>query len=151
MASPAEIMLALADQIALALTGGTTSPGTATPAVDGLAVNPMLVWNPSPPAIDIYPADPFQEGIAFGKGNNEMNFTIRARVNTPDHDGAQELLLSLMDPVAVTSVAAAVVDDRTLGGAVEHVAVEGPTDYGFFVDPGGGALLGCTWRARVTP
>ena len=151
MASPAEIMLALADQIALTLTGGTTSPGTAAAAVAELSVNPLLVWNPSPPAIDIYPADPFQEGIAFGKGNVDMNFEVRARVNTPDHDGAQELLLSLMDPVAVTSVAAAIVSDRTLGGVVEHVMVEGPSDYGFFVDPGGGALLGCTWKARVTP
>jgi len=146
-----DIMLALADQIAVELTGGSTSPGTGTPAVDGLAVNPMLVWNPTPPAIDVYPADPFQNGIAFGRGNNEIFLTVRARVDTPDHEAAQDLLLSLMDPVAVTSVAAAITSDRTLGGVVERVDVEGPTDYGVFIDPGGGALLGCTWKARVTP
>lgn len=145
------IMLALADQIALALTGGTTSPGTSDPAVADLAVNPRLVWNPTPPAIDIYPADPFQDGIAFGKGNSEMFFVVRARVDTPDHEAAQDLLLSLMDPVGVSSVAAAIIEDRTLGGVVEDVTVEGPSDYGVFIDPGGGALLGCTWKARVTP
>ncbi len=145
-------MLALADQIALSLTGGTASPGTATPAVEDLAVNPMLVWNPTPPAIDIYPADPFQEAIGFGNGNNSMAFTVRARVNTPDNEGAQELLLSLMDPVAVTSVAAAVNADKTLGGTVDTLLVEGPSDYGAFFDPGGrGALLGTTWKVTVTP
>jgi hypothetical protein len=146
-----EIMLALADQIAFALTGGTTSPGTAAPGLADLAVNPMLVWNPTPPALDVYPADPFQESIAYGRGNSDMNFVIRARVNTPDVEGAQELLLSLMEPVGVTSVAAAVNADRTLGGVVETTLVTGPSDYGFFVDPGGGALLGCTWKATVTP
>ena len=144
-------MQALRDQIAVELTGGSTSPGTATPAVDELTIYPLLQWSPTPPAIDVYPADPFQNGIAFGRGNNEIFLTVRARVDTPDHEAAQDLLLSLMDPVAVTSLAGAVTADRTLGGTVERVDIEGPSDFGVFIDPGGGALLGCTWKARVTP
>lgn len=151
MTAVGDIMLALADQIAETLTGGTTSPGTGTPLVRDLAVNPRLVWNPTPPAIDIYPADPFQDQIAFGRGNNELFFVVRARVDTPDHEAAQDLLLSLMDPVAVTSLAAAVTADRTLGGVVERTDIEGPSDYGAFIDPGGGALLGTTWKVRITP
>lgn len=141
-----EIMEALAGQIQ------DTLVGTADPLIDGLQVYPFLLVNPTPPAIDIYPGDPFQEGIAFGRANNNMFFNVRARVNTPDHEGAQELLLSMMDPRETTSVALALTDDKTLGGKVEHVSVAGPSDYGVFVDPGGaGAWLGCTWRVEVLP
>ncbi len=140
-------MQALAAQIETTL-GGTADPQV----VEGLSVYPLLELNPTPPAIDIYPDTPFQEPLAFGNGNNSMNFTVRARVNTPDNDGAQELLLTMMDPNAQTSVALAILSDTTLGGKVDDVAVEGPSDYGVFVEPSGaGAFLSCTWRAKVLP
>ena len=65
--------------------------------------------------------------------------------------GAQKRLDRWVDSAGAESVKAKVETDRTLGGVVERVDVEGPTDYGVFIDPGGGALLGCTWKARVTP
>jgi hypothetical protein len=140
-----EIMQALATQI------DTTLAGTAQ-VIPGLQVTPLLNWNPSPPSIDMFPATPFQEPIAFGPGNNELNFTVRARVNTPDHEGAQELLLMMMDRNASESVALAILGDTSLGGKVEHVNVEGPSDYGVFIEPSGaGAFLSCTWLAKVTP
>jgi hypothetical protein len=139
-----EIMEALADQIRENLAG------TADPAIDGLQVEPLLLINPSPPSIDIYPADPFQESIAFGRANNNMRFVVRARTGTADNRGAQDLLLSMMDPRSTTSVALAILEDRTLGGDVEHVHVEGPSSYGVFAEEGG-SLLGCTWTAVVTP
>lgn len=142
-----EIMQALAGQIEGTL-GGTADPQT----IEGLNVYPKLEWNPTPPAIDVYPDTPFQEQIAFGKANNDMNFTVRARVNTPDNEGAQELLLSMMDPRSDESVALAILADRTLSGTVEWISVEGPSDYGVFVEPSGaGAFLSCTWRVKVTP
>src|SRR6185369_12554927 len=138
-----EIMQALANQIDSTL-GGTAQ------IIDGLQVTPLLNWNPTPPSIDVYPATPFQEPIAFGPGNNDMNFTVRARVNTPDTEGAQELLLEMMDPRGTASVALAILDDHTLGGTVSYVNVEGPSDYGVFVEPSGaGAYLSCTWLAKV--
>ena len=142
-----EIMQALASQIE------TTLAGTADPQrVPGLQVTPLLNWNPSPPSVDVFPATPFQEPIAFGPGNNELNFTVRARVNTPDHEGAQELLLTMMDPASTESVAMAILEDTTLDGKVEHVNIEGPSDYGVYVEPSGaGAYLSCTWLAKVTP
>lgn len=140
-------MQAIAGQIENTL-GGTADPQV----VEGLSVYPLLTWNPTPPALDVYPDSPFQEQIGFGKANNEMNFTVRARVNTPDHEGAQELLLTMMDPASTESVALAILEDVTLGGTVEYLAVEGPSDYGVFVEPnGGGAFLSCTWRVKVTP
>ncbi len=140
-----EIMQALAGQIENTL-GGTADPQV----IEGLSVYPLLELNPTPPAIDIYPDTPFQEAVGFGPGNNSMNFTVRARVNTPDNDGAQELLLTMMDPGSTESVALAILSDETLGGTVGQVAVEGPSDYGVFVEPSGnGAYLSCTWRAKV--
>ncbi len=142
-----EIMQALAAQLETTL-GGTADPQT----IEGLSVYPLLELNPTPPAIDIYPDTPFQEPIAYGPGNNSMNFTVRARVNTPDHDGAQELLLTMMDPRSDESVALAILADRTLGGEVGDLKVEGPSDYGVFVEPNGaGAFLSCTWRVAVLP
>ncbi len=140
-----QIMQALAAQIENTL-GGTADPQV----IEGLSVYPLLELNPTPPAIDIYPDTPFQESVGFGPGNNSMNFTVRARVNTPDNDGAQELLLTMMDPSSSESVALAILADETLGGTVGQVAVEGPSDYGVFVEPSGnGAYLSCTWRATV--
>jgi hypothetical protein len=138
-----EIRAAITDQIDAVL----------TPLVEGLQTSGgRMLTNPSPPSIDIYPASPFQEQIAMGRGNNEMFFNVRARVNTPDHEGAEELLCSLMDPTAATSVALAITSDLTLGGLVEDVWAGPPTDYQLFVDTGGGGgFLGCLWLTQVTP
>lgn len=137
-----DIMDALAAQIAANLS-----------AVDGLQVHARLLWNPTPPAIDIYPGTPFQEGIAMRE--KALYFTVRARVNTPDHEGAQDLLLDLMDPDSANSVEDAIRVDPTLGGVVEYAAVasDSPSEFGAFTDPGGEGftLIGCTWRVQVLP
>lgn len=137
-----EVMEALAVQLADGLDG-----------VEGLTVYPTLSANPTPPAIDIYPGEPFQTRIGMGAGNNELVFVVRARVNTPDHEGAQETLLALLDPFADTSVAQTIEADTTLGGAVGYAAVTaGPSQYGIFTDPSGaGSFLGCTWTVTVHP
>jgi hypothetical protein len=152
---PAEILDALADQIQAQL---ANSVGTADPLLDELQVYQRMIWNPSPPTIDMYPAPEFHIPLGMGRGNNELFFTVRARVNTPDHEGAQDLLLAMMDPQDDLSVSAAITAEgtaspsKTLGGMVESVTVvEGPTDFGVFTDPGGNPLLGCTWRVRVLP
>lgn len=142
-------MQALADQIDVQLGGA----GTSDPLIENLQVVGELFPNATPPAIDVYPADPFQEGIAYGRGNNALRFTVRARVNTPDHEGAQLLLLSMMDPRAETSLALAVLSDKTLGGKVDDLQVSGPSDYGIFdaIGINTGAYLGCTWLVEVLP
>ena len=140
-------MAALAEQIENTL-GGTADPQI----VEGLNVYPMLEANPTPPAIDVYPGNPFQEQQASGKGNKRLNFNVRGRVNTPDNEGAQELLLSMMDPQGTASVEQALLEDRTLSGTVGYLSVDGPTDYGVFVEPNGaGAFLSCTWTVQVIP
>lgn len=127
--------------------------GGTAPVIPYLQVEPRLVHAPTPPVVDVYPSDPFQESFTYGKGNNEFFFNVRARVSTAEHEGGQDLLLSLMDPTAATSMLQAILSDRTLAGAVERVAtVEGPTAFGIYRDSGGeGNLLGCSWRVRVIP
>lgn len=137
---------------ALATQIDTYLGGTANPTIPHLQVDGRLIPSPTPPAIDIYPADPFQVALAMGKGNNELFFTVRARVSTADNEAGQDLLLSLMDPQASTSVTEAVLSNRTLGGVASRVgSVTGPTAFGLFTDPGGGTWLGCTWTVRIIP
>ena len=118
--------------------------------IENLQVDGRLIPSPTPPSIDIYPGDPFQELLTFGL-HNELFFTVRARVHTSDNEAGQELLLSMMDPSAATSVAQAIHSDRTLGSTVSQATItEGPSAFGVFTDAGGeGSLLGCTWRVRV--
>ena len=135
-------MDALASQIATRLV-----------AIEDLQVDGRFIPNPTPPAIDVYPADPFQQPLAMGKGNNQFSLTVRARVGTADSEGGQDLLLSMMDPQAAPSVAQAIMFSRTLGGVVGKVNVSaGPSAFGVFGDAGGqGSLLGCTWTVQVIP
>ena len=148
MATLAAIMDALAAQVNIAIGEG----GTATPAIENLQVESRMVFNPSPPCIDIYPADPSQEGIGFGKSSNSVTLTVRARVTTADHEAGQDLLLSMMDPAATTSLSKAIVDDRTLGNTVGNLVVTGPSGFGVFPVPAGmtgESLLGCTWQVLI--
>lgn len=143
-------MQAMADQLNEELSIGTA--GTASPLINDLQITGLMNINPTPPSIDVYPADPFQEGLTFGKANNELSLTVRARVMTDDHDAGQKLLLSMMDPQATTSVARAITSDRTLGSKVQGLGVAGPSGFGIYLDAGGeGNYLGCTWTVRVMP
>jgi len=137
----AEMMDALATQLTAVLAGT---------AVPNLQVENRHHPNPTPPAIDVYPASPFTEAIAYGK-TRQYWFTIRARVATPDHEGAQDLLLSMMDDGSPQSVEEAIRAIKTYAGA-QLGDVAGPTEFGIFVDPEGeGAYLGCTWRVALIP
>jgi len=120
------------------------------PVIEELQVTSILTFNPTPPAIDVYPALEFQDGMAYGKGNNALNFTVRARISTAEHEEQQILLLSMMDRTGGTSMAQAILSDRTLGGVVGNLNVEGPTGYQMF-GQSGFELLGCTWLVRVLP
>jgi hypothetical protein len=127
--------------------------GTANPVIPDLQVDGRMIPNPTPPAIDVYPGDPFAEAIGFGRGNKELYFTVRARVSTADSEGGQDLLLSMMDTQATTSVEQAILAAPTLGGVANVRDIEGPTGYGLFPDssPEARQFLGCTWRVRVIP
>ena len=105
--------------------------------------------NPTPPAVDIYPDDPFQEPDAYGPRFRTATFVIRARVVDLDLDSGQTLLLEMMDPASVKSVAAALAANPGFGGACQDSVVEGPSGWGEYQDGSGETLLGCQWRLRT--
>lgn len=117
-----------------------------------LQISPFLNFNPTPPSIDIYPADLFQDGLGFGD-DSVCYFTVRARVSTADHLAGQRALLRLLDRRAPESVEEALTLDQTLGGVVASTAVapEGVSGFREYLeDPQStGRLLGCEWRVVV--
>ena len=124
--------------------------GTANPLIPELQVRGRMEINPTPPCIDIYPADPFTEALTYGE--RLFDFTVRARVTTADHVEGQDLLLSMMDPASTTSVAAAIEGDGALDNLVDDATVNGPTGFGVFPSSGtDGNLMGCLWTVRVLP
>ncbi len=144
VATLAEIVQALADQITDNVAAGDLGG-------EALQVWPYLLLNPTPPCIDIYPADPFSEQNAMGPTvARDLWFTVRLRVTPADVDMAFELLYQLIDPRVSTSVAAAILSDRTLGGLVGDVLPDGPSGTIVYTPIGNeGYLVGHEWRTRV--
>jgi hypothetical protein len=112
-------------------------------------------FNPTPPSIDIYPADPFRDTLnstaGFQEDAGELILTVRARVTTVDNIAGQDLLLRFMDEEDPIGVAAVLQEDQTLNGLASTVIVDGNSGYLQYLEGGvdGGALLGCEWRVRV--
>jgi hypothetical protein len=107
-----------------------------TSEIAGLQITAGQNPNPTPPSIDVYPAD--VSGVPVSINGWEESFTIRARVSTPDDMAAQEVLMSLMDSSGPTSVIEAIRVDSTF--AVDERS-------GF--EPYPGDYLGCQWRVRM--
>jgi hypothetical protein len=120
-------------------------------------VSSRMLKNSSPPSIDMYPGDPFNDGEAAGFDSNDgfLRFTVRARVNSADSDAGQDLLLAFMDVEDALSVSTALSDDQTLNGLASSVMVDGPSGYTEYVDPDSvspgvrSTLLGCEWRVTI--
>lgn len=140
--SVAEILEEIADTIRAAVVG----------EFDGVQVEPRMVLNPTPPTVDIFPADPFREETTAGMGEIEgaYRFTIRARVGTADGDAMQDILLAFMDHRNSLSIKEILYTDPTLNGLAQDIDVDGPTGYRRYVDsPTETALLGVEWTVTV--
>jgi hypothetical protein len=114
--------------------------------IAGLQVWGFMNPNPTPPSLDVYPGDPFQNGGGFGKGDSWAFFTVRARVSTADHEHGQRQLLRLLDPQDIASVEGALWD------AGYAVAPEGISGFREYLEEAStnGRLLGCEWRVRAS-
>lgn len=116
---------------------------------ENLVVEPWHILKIAAPTLDVYPGDPFNEGLGFGSDRRQI-WTVRARLHTVEMVGAQGVLLDLMEPFGDTSVEEALVTDQTLGGAVQTLGVEGPSAYTEFIDlVNATRYLGVTWRVTV--
>ena len=84
-----------------------TVAGALTPLASEITdLNIYPYWSdvPSPPALDIYPATPFQTAAGFGPGNSQVFLTVRARVGMADALASQQTLIRMLDPADPASV-----------------------------------------------
>jgi hypothetical protein len=115
-----------------------------TVEIPGLQITRYFNPVPTPPSIDIYPADPFQTGSGFGVGQKRVHWTVRARVSTADPAAASGLLLRLLDTQDPASVEAALADAGAEVGNDDTVS-----GFRTFTDDPTSELLGCEWRVGV--
>lgn len=119
--------------------------------IDNLQIVAAMVPEPTPPCLDVYPADPFMAESTMGPDPSQA-WTVRARATTADNEAGQRLLLRFMDLEDAASVTQALLDDTTLDGTVGEISVGWPSGFQAYADPGGqGFLIGCTWRVEVYP
>lgn len=145
-ASLVELIEEMADQIRVAMDAATAGTDIS------VQVEPLRVFTPSPPTIDIFPADEFRalDGAGFGDVYGHHRFTVRARIDTGDADASQEILVDMMDDESDYCVARALLDEPTLNGLAADLTVESFPGFRQYVDPGeGGAYLGVEWSVLV--
>jgi hypothetical protein len=137
-----QIQDAMADQIRTVIDG----------EIDGVQVEPRMVVTPASVCVDIYPGTPFYIQIGMGRAEIEVRYTVRARVSTIEHEGAQGLLLDMLDPRSSASIVQALAANKTLNGKVDYVVLEeeGASGFQIFEDAGGqGKYMGCQWNMKV--
>jgi hypothetical protein len=123
-----------------------------------IQVEPSMILNPTPPAIDLYPGDPFTDvntgamGASFSDMDEGYWINVRARVSPTDNVANQDVLLDLMDPDSPISVVQALYDDNSLGGVAYDINLD--TTSGFVLVPridGSAVHIGVVWRFLVIP
>ena len=107
---------------------------------DELIVEPRMLFAPTPPAFDIYPAAPAEEDEAFGRGTRLHWFIVRLRVATSDSAGVQDFLYNSRNPTGPQSVRAALFADGTdLAEVADAVQIVGPTGFTLYMDSATGS------------
>lgn len=137
MATQAEIMDALADQISDYLATVTD----VTIHVEGRAFKVAEV-----PAVDMFTTAPngLEQGlVSFGPLLGFVPLNIRVRVSPADIEAGENLFLALTDDEDELSIVAAIASDTTLGGLVSEIAWGDWSGYTDFPDVNGdGMFLG---------
>ena len=123
-----------------------------------IQVESSMILNPTPPAIDMYPADPSNDtgsgslGETYAEMGDGFWLNIRARVSPNDNIANQEVLLELMDPESDISLVQALYDEPTLGGTAADINLDSTS--GFVLVPrvdGSAVHIGVIWRFLVIP
>jgi hypothetical protein len=138
-----DIKIAMADQIRTTVAAVTD--------VD-VQVEPMRIFNPTPPTVDIYwGARSRDEGsAAFDDVSGAYLFTVRARVPTSDHDAGRALLDEFADDTSDLCLAQALLDDPTLNGYVTSIDVREFSGETVYVE-GDSELLGFQFTVMAIP
>jgi hypothetical protein len=122
-----------------------------------IQVEPTMILNPSPPAIDLYWAgwsSPVSGSFAdtYAQMGEGYPVNVRARVAPNDNVANQDVLVDLLDPDNDISLVQALYDDTTLGGVASDVTLESVTEYVLVPKVDGSAVhLGVIWRFLMIP
>jgi len=101
--------------------------------------------NATPPSIDMYAGEPFQDGAGFGVGSKRVWWTVRARVSVADPETGNKLLIRFLDPQDAASVEAALAKTDVAAVGNEG-SVSGLRSYS---DTGELDMLGAEWRVEM--
>lgn len=136
-----EIWDALADQIRTAYAGVTDLD---------IQVEPGMVFNATPPTVDVYPGTPGRDEntAAFDEINGGYNFVVRVRISGDEY-AQQRLLIQFMDDTNELCIAAALYEDETLNGLASSISVGSPTGWNLYPDLTDRPLLGVQWPVLV--
>jgi hypothetical protein len=121
-------------------------------------VHPRMLVNPTPPAIDLYPADPSRDSETGGFGISAEDIAegywvnARARVSTGESDSAQDVLIALKDDGSSMCLTRALEADPTLAGYANDIALDNESGFVLFPTIDGSAVhIGVLWRFLVIP
>jgi hypothetical protein len=131
--------------LAEAVQAMTTALATIQTQIPELQVYGYPNGNATPPTIDMYAGEPFQEGAGFGVGSKRVWWTVRARVSVADPEAGNKLLIRLLDPQDPASVEAALAATDVAAVGNEG-AVSGLRTYS---DTGELDMLGAEWRCEL--
>ncbi len=121
-----------------------------TTGVTGWQTSAYMLSLPQPPTIDVYP-DVYEFDSAMHRGLDTLHFIVRAMVAFNQDQGAQIRLDTLLDTRATGGLKTVLEADRTLGGVVQDIHVEGTSGYrGIQVD-GVPALIAVEFNVLVYP
>ena len=143
MPSLTNIMDAMAEQIAAAMEAADERSRSSR----------GMVFNPTPPSIDIYPASELRDPATAGFEDLDGGyiFTVRARVSTADNEAGQDTLLRFCDDEDELCIPLALLDDpdaRRVRDEPAHPRHQRATR-STPTRAGNGALLGCQFRVLV--
>lgn len=123
--------------------------GNATIAA-GWQISGYMLALPQPPAIDIRPGSATFDS-AMSRGNDELEFIIRAMVAFNSDQGAQVKLDTLLDTTTSSAIKTVIESDRTLGGVVSYVQVRERAPYQGLTVEGQPPILGVEFTVLVLP
>ena len=114
--------------------------------ITGIQVSPYTLANPTPPCVEIVPAD-VEYDRTFGDGVDKLNITVRVFVGMANEISAQKRLDEYLASSGAKSIKAAIEASPALGGACDDLQVTTAT--GYRVYGAEGRLLGAEWNVEV--
>lgn len=117
-------------------------------ALGGVNMTGYLLTPPEPPCFEIdFPPDSVIPATAFHQAGGELDLIVRGIVGLQESDEAQALLDTWL--IGSGNVAAALITDKTLGGAVDDLWVTQATGHRRLLTQDGTLFLCAEWTVHL--